>query len=78
MQAGCGRVATTEGNFRTTSVNSYPLPQESNLTQARVAAEKDRARAVYLNNPTAKNEATYFETEKGSSLFAGSEKYLYQ
>ncbi|MFO5795720.1 type IV conjugative transfer system protein TraV, partial [Klebsiella pneumoniae] len=26
--------------------------------------EKDRARAVYLNNPTAKNEVTYFETEK--------------
>ncbi|MGX3917971.1 type IV conjugative transfer system lipoprotein TraV, partial [Klebsiella pneumoniae] len=44
--------------------NSYPLPPQSNLTQARVAAEKDRARAVYLNNPTAKNEATYFETEK--------------
>ncbi|HBU4205679.1 TPA: type IV conjugative transfer system lipoprotein TraV, partial [Klebsiella pneumoniae] len=53
-----------EGNFRTTSVNSFPLPPQPNLNRARVAAERERARAVYLNNPTAKNEAIYFETEK--------------
>nr|QTX14474.1 IncF plasmid conjugative transfer pilus assembly protein TraV [Klebsiella pneumoniae] len=53
-----------EGNFRTTSVNSYPLPPQPNLNRARVAAERERARAVYLNNPTAKNEAIYFETGK--------------
>ncbi|SBY62089.1 conjugal transfer protein TraV [Klebsiella pneumoniae] len=48
--AAAGLPQLAEGNFRTTSVNSYPLPPQSNLTQARVAAEKDRARAVYLKN----------------------------
>ena len=62
--AAAGLPQLAEGNFRTTSVNSYPLPPQPNLTRARVAVEKDRARAVYLNNPTAKNEAIYFETEK--------------
>ncbi|MFS9573414.1 type IV conjugative transfer system lipoprotein TraV, partial [Klebsiella quasipneumoniae] len=64
--AAAGLPQLAEGNFRTTSVNSYPLPPQPNLNRARVAAEKDRARAVYLNNPTAKNEAIYFETEKRS------------
>ena len=64
--AAAGLPQLAEGNFRTTSVNSYPLPPQPNLTRARVAVEKDRARAVYLNNPTAKNEAAYFETEKRS------------
>jgi conjugal transfer pilus assembly protein TraV len=61
--AAAGLPQLAEGNFRTTSVNSYPLPPQPNLNRARVA-RKRRARAVYLNNPTAKNEATYFETEK--------------
>ncbi len=37
--AAAGLPQLAEGNFRTTSVNSYPLPPQSNLTQARVAAE---------------------------------------
>ncbi|WP_194517187.1 type IV conjugative transfer system lipoprotein TraV, partial [Klebsiella pneumoniae] len=62
--AAAGLPQLAEGNFRTTSVNSFPLPPQPNLNRARVAAERERARAVYLNNPTAKNEAIYFETEK--------------
>ena len=60
--AGLPRLA--DGNFRTSSPNSYPLPPQPNLTRTRVAEDRDRARAVYLNNPTAKNEAAYFDTEK--------------
>ena len=62
--AAAGLPQLAEGNFRTTSVNPYPLPPQPNLNRARVAAERERARAVYLNNPTAKNEAIYFETGK--------------
>ena len=71
--AAAGLPQLAEGNFRTTSVNSFPLPPQPNLNRARVAAERERARAVYLNNPTAKNEAIYFETEKRLQSFAGSE-----
>lgn len=60
--AGLPRLA--DGNFRTPSQVSYPLPPQPDLTLARVAEDKSRARAVYLNNPTANNEAAYFETEK--------------
>ncbi len=31
--AAAGLPQLAEGNFRTTSVNSYPLPPQSNLTQ---------------------------------------------
>lgn len=60
--AGLPRLA--DGNFRTTSPNSYPLPPQPDLTRSRVAEDTSRARAVALTNPTAKNLAAYFETEK--------------
>ncbi|HBR4691853.1 TPA: type IV conjugative transfer system lipoprotein TraV [Klebsiella pneumoniae] len=60
--AGLPRLA--DGNFRTSSPNSYPLPPQPDLTRSRVAEDKSRARAVALTNPTAKNLAAYFETEK--------------
>lgn len=60
--AGLPRLA--DGNFRTSSPNSYPLPLQPDLTRSRVAEDKSRARAVALTNPTAKNLAAYFETEK--------------
>ncbi|VUS84749.1 type IV conjugative transfer system lipoprotein TraV [Klebsiella pasteurii] len=60
--AGLPRLA--DGNFRTLSQVSYPLPPQPDLTLARVAEDKSRARAVFLNNPTANNAAAYFETEK--------------
>nr|SBN37533.1 conjugal transfer protein traV [Klebsiella pneumoniae] len=63
--AAAGLPQLAEGNFRTTSVNSYPLPPQPNLMQSRTTTtDRERARAVYLNNPTAKNEAIYFETGK--------------
>ena len=60
--AGLPRLA--DGNFRTPSQVSYPLPPQPDLTLARVVEDKSRARAVTLTNPTAKNLAAYFETEK--------------
>ncbi|EMH9468558.1 TPA: type IV conjugative transfer system lipoprotein TraV, partial [Klebsiella michiganensis] len=60
--AGLPRLA--DGNFRTPSQVSYPLPPQPDLTLARVVEDKSRARAVALTNPTAKNLAAYFETEK--------------
>ena len=60
--AGLPRLA--DGNFRTPSQVSYPLPPQPDLTLARVAEDKSRARAVALTNPTAKNLDAYFETEK--------------
>ncbi|MDU2401916.1 MAG: type IV conjugative transfer system lipoprotein TraV, partial [Klebsiella sp.] len=38
--AAAGLPQLAEGNFRTTSVNSYPLPPQPNLNRARVAAER--------------------------------------
>ncbi|RLM11803.1 type IV conjugative transfer system protein TraV [Gibbsiella quercinecans] len=62
VAAGLPRLA--EGNFRTSSPVSYPLPSQPDLTRARVVGDKERARAVFLNNPTENNAAAYFETEK--------------
>lgn len=60
--AGLPRLA--DGNFRTSSPVSYPLPPQPDLTRGKVAVDVERTRAVFLNNPTASNEKAYFETEK--------------
>ena len=60
--AGLPRLA--DGNFRTSSPNSYPLPPQPDLTRAKVAADRQRAQAAALNNPTDNNIKAYFETEK--------------
>lgn len=60
--AGLPRLA--DGNFRTSSPNSYPLPPQPDLARPKVAGDRQRARAVALNNPTNNNIKAYFETEK--------------
>jgi conjugal transfer pilus assembly protein TraV len=60
--AGLPRLA--DGNFRTSSPNSYPLPPQPDLTRVKVAADRQRAQAAALNNPTDNNIKAYFETEK--------------
>jgi len=60
--AGLPRLA--DGNFRTSSPNSYPLPPQPDLTRAKVTGDRQRAQAAALNNPTDNNIKAYFETEK--------------
>ena len=60
--AGLPRLA--DGNFRTSSPNSYPLPPQPDLTRPKVAGDRQRAQAAALNNPTDNNIKAYFETEK--------------
>ncbi|HGW3168888.1 TPA: type IV conjugative transfer system lipoprotein TraV, partial [Klebsiella pneumoniae] len=60
--AGLPRLA--DGNFRTLSQVSYPLPPQPDLTRPKVAADRQRAQAAALNNPTDNNIKAYFETEK--------------
>lgn len=60
--AGLPRLA--DGNFRTSSANSYPLPPQPDLTRAKVTGDRQRAQAAALNNPTDNNIKAYFETEK--------------
>ncbi|UMX82495.1 TraV family lipoprotein [Klebsiella pneumoniae] len=69
-KAGCGRAAANWLRVISEQRQLFPylLPPQPNLNRARVAAEKDRARAVYPIIQRQKNEAAYFETEKRAAL----------